>query len=129
MLIEFEKIFQECKECGYNKVFDEKNFPYSGSVGTALRHTCRSCYYADQRVRTKLRKQYADSIPSDYACPLCGMTEEKKGKKVKWCVDHDHQTLEFRGLICDYCNRKIGNNTSESIEYFEKVIKYLKKEL
>ena len=118
---------KECKECGVIKFFTPEFFPYSEGIGTPLRYTCRPCYYQDQRLRTKLRKE--NPVPKNYACPICGITEEKSKYKIKWCVDHDHITFEFRGMLCDSCNRVLGTNTDESIVFFERAIEYLKKEI
>jgi len=39
-------------------------------------------------------------------CAICGTT--KPGTRGTWRVDHDHQTGQVRGLLCDRCNLGIG---------------------
>mgnify|MGYP003290781721 CR=1 FL=1 len=34
-------------------------------------------------------------------CEICG-------SKVTLCVDHDHKTKQFRGILCQSCNRSLG---------------------
>jgi len=39
-------------------------------------------------------------------CAICGTT--KPGTRGTWRVDHDHETGQVRGLLCDRCNLGIG---------------------
>lgn len=51
-------------------------------------------------------------------CELCGSTESL-------CVDHCHNTLKVRGLLCLQCNTAIGS-FRDKIDLLEKAICYLK---
>ena len=38
---------------------------------------------------------------------VCGICGKKPGKR-RMDIDHDHETLEIRGLLCWSCNYKLG---------------------
>ena len=52
-------------------------------------------------------------------CAIC-----KNESKRTLCVDHNHETGEIRGLLCEGCNRGIGF-LKESTEILQNAIKYL----
>ena len=50
----------------------------------------------------------------DGCCYICLRHQDEFKKRL--CVDHNHKTLEIRGLLCDYCNRRvIGRHTNPEI--------------
>lgn len=57
-----------------------------------------------------------------YRCAICEnfLTEERKGTH----IDHNHNTNEVRGLLCNNCNHLIGNS-KESVDILNKAIIYL----
>jgi len=57
----------------------------------------------------------------DGKCAICSVTV--KGKRL--CVDHDHETGQVRGLLCDLCNTALGA-VRDSTELLSKAIAYLK---
>lgn len=36
------------------------------------------------------------------ACEVCGADD------IQLCIDHDHETGKVRGLLCDLCNKALG---------------------
>lgn len=63
-------------------------------------------------------------------CEICGKTIEESNKwKSKYapkqlCIDHDHSTMKFRGMLCSTCNRQLGWYE----KYKDYIEKYLNKE-
>jgi hypothetical protein len=43
----------------------------------------------------------------NYACMICGITEEQLGKRLD--VDHCHDSGKARGLLCNPCNNMLGH--------------------
>jgi hypothetical protein len=71
-------------------------------------------------------EQYRESHP---VCEICGKAVQEV---TKWdskfavknlCIDHDHTTGKFRGLLCQICNRQLGwyeNNREKINNYLDK---------
>lgn len=52
---------------------------------------------------------YEKYINTEY-CQLCDvkLTEDKNNTKTTRCLDHCHETGQFRNVLCNACNRKRG---------------------
>lgn len=53
-------------------------------------------------------------------CEICGRTRPVDRRL---CIDHDHRTNHFRGLLCSQCNRALGwfeKNQSNILEYLRR---------
>jgi len=61
-------------------------------------------------------------------CAICFQPETSifKGKVMRLCLDHDHDTGKVRQLLCRSCNTGIGK-FKDSIELLQSAITYLKK--
>jgi hypothetical protein len=84
----------------------------------------------------QLRKKYGISWAEYQAlfarqgglCAICGT--DKPGGRGLMAVDHDHKTGQIRGLLCNLCNRGLGQfrdnakTLRNAAEYLEKASAY-----
>jgi hypothetical protein len=62
-------------------------------------------------------------VKQNGVCAVCWKTPEEQVRN--FAVDHDHVTGEIRGVICDYCNRRvIGRHRSPDL--FLRASEYLR---
>mgnify|MGYP000872898381 FL=1 len=70
----------------------------------------------DKRRSYNLMKLYGISIEQyehmlaqqDGCCYICRKPPSGKANGSKLAVDHDHETDQIRGLLCDHCNKGLG---------------------
>lgn len=63
-----------------------------------------------------------------HTCLICGTSEDDERVKRSLVVDHCHTSGEVRGLLCAPCNSGLGF-FKDNIEWLERAISYLKKEI
>ena len=89
----------------------------------------------DQAKDYRLRKRYKITLSDynrmlkeqDYKCFICG----KLHKECKYglCVDHNHKTGRVRGLLCQYCNRRIVGRIGDDKRRMQGLVQYISKQL
>lgn len=109
----------------------------AGKKGPNYRTTkfCGKCVIQvrkEQRAKiheTRVGRVYG-LLPGDYATVYafqggrCAICLRATGKTRRLPVDHDHQTLIFRGLLCGPCNDMLGHGRDDPL-FFARVIRYL----
>lgn len=131
-----------CKECVSKIHFQnkERNNKRGRDYYYNNREKCLAYsneYYSDpkndaQKTNNRLLRtygisliQYENTLESQNGkCAICD--KDQKNLKKKLYVDHDHETGEVRGLLCDRCNRGLGY-FKENKSFLLRAIKYLEK--
>ena len=127
-----------CTRCKEEKPKNLTFFPPHNKKKDGLDSWCRVCRatYRSEINRGKFRGQLSDDevriLKQQINCDICGKEDTGGSKinkhvgKIKSLVmDHNHDTGKFRGMLCNHCNRGLGN-FFDNIENLEKAILYLK---
>ena len=129
----------QCKECR-NAKYREYYHANSEKMKEKREKTkeYRKEYYNDPERKFAYRKRYIEREfgikYEDYdkmleeqrgVCAICGKPETKPNAKYL-AVDHNHETGEVRGLLCNNCNRALGL-LKDNVDVLQNAINYLKK--
>lgn len=126
-----------CPDCNRRKPLTE--FPRNRSTKTGFGTYCKPCHNIRTRGNRELhggarnyhlRRRYGitaqqfDSMVVEQGgrCLICGREFTEKLRPV---MDHCHDSLAIRGILCDPCNRGLGQ-FSHDVERVEKAARYLK---
>lgn len=132
---------KHCKRCDQTKPLD--GFFKERRRADGYTYLCKTCSMGntkkwvgenrDKRKDYYLRRTYGITLvqynemlaAQGGGCAICG-TDDPKGKSgTYFAVDHNHETGENRGLLCNQCNRALGlfgediNTLRSAIEYLE----------
>lgn len=108
---------QVCKICSKEK--HVSLFPKHIQFKTKLDNRCKACIKKQSKLRDDLKKRW-EHLKTN-VCDCCGQEHHKT-----LVLDHDHNTLRFRGWICEDCNLGLGK-LGDNIEGVEKALEYLKR--
>lgn len=108
----FTKIYKKCSKCSKDKLLCNFDMNCSGNCHfnkEGYRHQrpeCKMCNKREKETCDIAKKKSKEAgkptrAPPGTACEIC--------HSIKNLVyDHDHKKLEFRGWLCDPCNRGLG---------------------
>jgi DNA-directed RNA polymerase subunit RPC12/RpoP len=118
---EFYKGYYKCKKCHakHMKSWQKRN-PEKKSI-IERRSRLKKYNITIDEYNNLLKKQ-------NYSCAICGRKTSGRKDNDNFAIDHDHNTQKVRGLLCMQCNTAIGK-LKENIEYFNKAILYLQKDI
>lgn len=106
--------------------------PIGGSVVKSAEE--RSAYFRAWDYRKKYGITIGDfdamRVSQAESCAICirplARLDDSTGKPVRICVDHDHVTGAVRGLLCDPCNKGLGQ-FDDSPDRLRAAIAYLER--
>lgn len=129
-----------CKKCNENKLLADFDIRIWGSNGIGYTNRCKDCKNKRRRElhdkennRNELLKarfgidlvKYNEMfVAQNGCCAIC--QKPQSAEKRNFAVDHDHNTRAIRGLLCENCNRALGQ-FQDSVEILENAKKYLLK--
>ena len=103
---------------------------------TRRKNVCRECVAKEHVTREEL-KQKTPHPDDSYQCPVCLKTKAKLeklnesgylgDKQAKWALDHNHDTGEFRGWLCNKCNSALGW-LDDDLDNLKRAVKYLEED-
>ena len=126
-----------CDRCGLEaKTLEELEgvFVRSKTCKYGFRSRCHSCqgkeikskYYRTREGRreSEIRLRYNIELEEYNRCMATSKECQICGSKDKLCYDHDHDTLEFRGVLCRKCNSGLGMLNDDK-RLVEKALNYM----
>ena len=127
-----------CTKCGETKDLSEYPLTDKGKPSSRCQ-VCKNTYNREYYNNPDNREKKILSERKRRLKNRYGLTEEQYqrlvarsggvceccGAKPATHVDHDHTTLEIRGLICNSCNTGIGQ-LGDTVEGVSKALHYLK---
>lgn len=98
---EARRINGECLKCG-SPVFGKRVYCFEHLLQRRLSDLRKVgvSFEEQERARTAVKS-------FDGKCEIC--ETQIPGGRGEWCIDHDHSSKKFRGILCHNCNAVLGH--------------------
>ncbi len=114
---------QICNKCNIDKPITK--FHHDKRTPNKRRTTCNDCRNHHKRVTNISSSHRKDLLEEqNNSCAICGINQSDTTKKLS--VDHNHETNQVRGLLCNSCNLGLGQ-FKDSVVFLSYAIEYLEK--
>ena len=120
-----EKHYRKYKKYGDANFFVDRKI-YCSIKGCNKKHLAKGlCYihYWSEKQKIVISKKDSEYIENhDGRCDICGQNRSVSNRAL--CIDHDHLTGIFRGMLCSKCNVGLGHFDDNPI-ILKSAIEYL----
>ena len=112
-----------CRKCQIDLPITD--FRFTNKATNKRHNICKSCRQLHRKFLREAQQNYQNILEKQgNKCAICGISsEELNGKLI---IDHNHETMSVRGVICSYCNKGLGF-FFDSPTYLAMAIEYLVK--
>jgi len=111
-----------CKTCHHKKFLEDnpekKQSYYEKHKQNWLKYTLRNKFDISVEDYDRMLKE------QNGVCAICGQPESSDRQRLS--VDHNHETGEIRGLLCQKCNTMVGMSL-EKVSILESAIRFLQR--
>ncbi len=130
---------RRCTKCREIKSLEEDFYTRNGKGFDGKSVKCRVCSILEKRQAHWLEYNINGEVFTQYhlekmhkeqggKCKICKLEIdidiETRNNTKAWAVDHCHETMKVRGLLCNRCNKGLGQ-FKDNIGFFKSAIKYL----
>ena len=125
---------KECRSCS------EMFKPLSGNTFYCKSDECqkqRRKHHLRLRQNHAMKRKFGVTVEQftamseyqDHKCKICGeeetaLSNQGNGEVKRLSIDHDHDTGQIRGLLCNKCNTGLGG-FQDNVETLQRAILYL----
>lgn len=88
------------------------------------RQLSRATRWAKQGIDITQEQYDAMLSSQNNRCAACQLPRQEDTSKRNWPVDHNHDTGQIRGILCDDCNKALGH-ARDSIDILRALASYL----
>ena len=132
---------KNCSTCKESKPLSEFNPRKWGKRTNGYHSKCRHCQNTQRRAKHNFEENRNELLKARFGidldqynqmftaqsggCAICKKPQSAQARALS--VDHDHKTGAIRGLLCENCNRALGQ-FQDNTEILKSAITYLSKE-